>query len=79
MTERAWRRLRQTMPNADTPAQTASLRMALRSLLRDTEAYPLHVQEEQYIRDRLDEAGWSEDVRRTLEMMTERWKRQRLH
>ena len=78
MTEpRAYRQLQATVPNADTPAQTAGLRMALVYELGDT-TYTRDADEEDYVKKQFQEVGWSEDVKRTLTMIVERWKKQRI-
>jgi ERF superfamily len=77
MSERVYRQLQATVPNADTPAQTAALRLALQSLLLDSQ-FVLEATEEVYVRSRLDEAAWSDDIRHTLEVIAARWKRQRI-
>ena len=78
MSERVYKQLQATVPNADTPAQTASLRMALAYELGDT-TYTRDPAEEVYVRERLQEVGWTADVIRTLTTIAQRWKAQRLH
>jgi len=75
---RAYKQLQATVPNADTPAQTASLRLALVYELGET-TYSRDVAEEVYVKKQLQEVGWSEDVKRTLMTIAQRWKHQRLH
>jgi hypothetical protein len=77
MSERVYKQLQAVVSNADTPAQTAALRLALQSLLLDAQ-FVLADAEEVYVRSRLDEAAWSDDIRHSLEVIAARWKRQRI-
>lgn len=77
MSTRVWRQLADTVPNADTPAQTARLRLMLQSMLHDP-GYTLDEQEAAFVKERLTEVGWAEGTRRALEVIAARWEQQRI-
>jgi hypothetical protein len=72
MSERVYRQLQNAVPNADTPAQTATLRTALRFLVDDTE-YDLSDADREWIQGWLGMAAWSDGTRQALTTVALRW------
>ena len=72
MPERAYRRLQQAVPNADTPAQVAALRAALVMMLHDEE-YPEQEKARTQVQAALDHAGWTDETRQAMTVLALRW------
>jgi hypothetical protein len=72
MSERAYKQLQNAVPNADTPAQTATLRAALAMLVVDTE-YALSEADREWVQGWLGMAAWSEGTRQALTTVALRW------
>jgi hypothetical protein len=72
MSERVYKQLQNAVPNADTPAQTATLRAALAMLVADTD-YDISEEERDWVRGWLDMAAWSETTRHVLIILALRW------
>jgi hypothetical protein len=72
MSDRVWRQLQQSVPNAETPAQGSALRLALQLMLDDP-TYPPALKSAQSVKDRLDEIWWNDTHRAGLEALALRW------